>query len=49
MFLPDGLKKLKRLFGVESSEGLQEQLASRSWPSNRAKKRFVACVRSCRP
>ncbi len=28
MFLPDGLKKLKRLFGVESSEGLQEQLAS---------------------
>ena len=28
MFLPDGLKKLKRLFGAESSEGLQEQLAS---------------------
>lgn len=28
MSLSDGLKKLKRLFGAESSEGLQEQLAS---------------------
>ena len=28
MSFSDGLKKLKRLFGAESSEGLQEQLAS---------------------
>ncbi len=28
MFFSDGLKKLKRLFGAESSDGLQEQLAS---------------------
>ena len=28
MILSDGLKKLKRLFGAESSNGLQEQLAS---------------------
>ena len=28
MSLSDSLKKLKRLFGAESSEGLQEQLAS---------------------
>ncbi len=28
MILSDGLMKLKRLFGVESSDGLQEQLAS---------------------
>ena len=28
MSFSDGLKKLKRLFGAESSDGLQEQLAS---------------------
>ena len=28
MILSDGLMKLKRLFGAESSDGLQEQLAS---------------------